>query len=71
MKTSKFEQSLATILAEAQQPAQQEKLASLENRLENINGDVARSLTKLASLVREVSVEPTYNDLIRYIREGN
>lgn len=70
MKTSKFEQSLATILADAQQPVQQEKLASLETRLEDLNGDVARSLTKLASMVREVSVEPTYNDVIRFI-EGN
>ena len=70
MKTSKFEQSLATILEEAQKPAQQEKLASLETRLEDLNGDVARSLTKLASMVREVSVEPTYNDVIRFI-EGN
>ena len=70
MKTSKFEQSLATILADAQKPVQQEKLASLETRLEDLNGDVARSLTKLASMVREVSVEPTYNDVIRFI-EGN
>jgi len=68
MATSKFEQALVNIIQEAQsEPI--EKVASVEQRIEALNGDVAKSLTKIASVLREVSTEPTYQDILDFIGE--
>jgi hypothetical protein len=68
MATSKFEQALANIIEEAHnEPI--EKVASVDERIEALNGDVAKSLTKVASVLREVSTEPTYQDILDFIGE--
>lgn len=68
MATSKFEQALVDIIQEAQSEPT-EKVASVEQRIEALNGDVAKSLTKIASILREVSAEPTYQDILDFIGE--
>ena len=71
MPNSKFENTLASIVREAHapQPAMT-KEASLEQRVAELDGDVAKSLTKLASLLRRESVEPTYKDILDFIERG-
>ena len=71
MSNSKFEKTLARIVDEASRPQPTlTKEASLNQRMAELDGDVAKSLTKLASLLRQESVEPTYQDIIDFIREG-
>jgi len=71
MSNSKFEKALARIVDEASKPkANMTKQASLEKRVAELDGDVAKSLTKLASLLRQESVEPTYKDILDFIGEG-
>tara|TARA_Y100000310_G_C20580710_1_gene762825 strand:- start:610 stop:825 length:216 start_codon:yes stop_codon:yes gene_type:complete len=71
MSTSKFEKTIARIVEEASKPQPtMTKVASLEQRIENLDGDVARSLTKVASLIRQQSIEPSYQDIIDFIGEG-
>ena len=71
MANSKFEKTLARIVHEASKPQPtMTKQASMEQRLTELDGDVAKSLTKLASLLRQESVEPTYQDILDFIGEG-
>ena len=71
MANSKFEKTLARIVDEASRPQPiMTKQASVEQRVAELDGDVAKSLTKLASLLRQESVEPTYQDIIDFIGEG-
>ena len=71
MANSKFEKTLARIVDEASRPVPtMTKQASLEHRVAELDGDVAKSLTKLASLLRQESVEPTYQDILDFIGEG-
>ena len=71
MASSKFEKTLSRIVDEASQPQPtMTKEASLEQRVAELDGDVAKSLTKLASLLRQESVEPTYQDILDFIGEG-
>ena len=71
MANSKFEKTLSRILEDASKPQPvMTKQASLEERVEKLDGDVAKSLTKLASLLREESMEPTYRDILNFIGEG-
>ena len=71
MSSSKFEKTIARIVDEASKPEPNlTKQASLENRVSELDGDVAKSLTKLASILREEYFEPTYQDLIDFIGEG-
>ena len=71
MSSSKFEKTIARIVDEASRPETNlTKQASLENRVSELDGDVAKSLTKLASILREESFEPTYQDLLDFIGEG-
>ena len=67
MRKSKFEQSLDRILDEANSAETRSKLASLETDIEELDGEVAKSLSKLASVVRRVSTEPTYQDILNFI----
>lgn len=67
MRKSKFEQSLDRILDEANSEETRSKLASLETDIEELDGEVAKSLSKLASVVRRVSTEPTYQDILNFI----
>lgn len=71
MANSKFEKTLARILDEASSPQPALiKQASLEQRVAELDGDVAKSLTKLASLLRQETLEPTYQDILDFIGEG-
>jgi len=71
MTTSRFEQAIAKIVEEGTRPEPVlTKVASVEKRLEDLDGDVAKSLTKIASLLRNQSVEPSYQDVIDFIGEG-
>ena len=71
MVTSKFEQAIAKIVEEGTKPEPVlTKVASMEERLENLDGDVAKSLTKIASILRNQSIEPSYQDIIDFIGEG-
>lgn len=71
MASSKFEKTLARIVDEASKPQPvMTKQASLEQRIDELDGDVAKSLTKLASLLRQESLEPTYQDILEFIGEG-
>ena len=71
MANTKFEQTLASILEAATSPeVEQTKVASLETRLEELDGDVAKSLVKVANKLRTISTEPTYPDMIAFIGEG-
>lgn len=71
MASSKFEKTLARIVDEASKPQPvMTKQASLEQRIDELDGDVAKSLTKLASLLRQESLEPTYQDILDFIGEG-
>ena len=67
MRKSKFEQSLDRILDEANSAETRSKLASLETDIEELDGEVAKSISKLASVVRRVSTEPTYQDILNFI----
>jgi|DEB0MinimDraft_4_1074332.scaffolds.fasta_scaffold140092_3 hypothetical protein len=67
MRKSKFEQSLDAILVEANNQDTMDKVASLDADIEELNGDVAKSLTKIASILRRTSTEPTYQDMIDFI----
>jgi hypothetical protein len=68
MSSSKFEKTLARIVHEAQQPQRtMTKQASLEQRIDKLDGDVAKSLSKIASLLRQESAEPTYQDIMNFI----
>jgi hypothetical protein len=71
MATSKFEQTIAHIVAEGTKPQPaMTKVASLEKRIDTLDGDVAKSITKIASLLRSQSIEPSYQDIIDFIGEG-
>jgi hypothetical protein len=71
MASSKFEKTLARIVDEASKPQPvMTKQASLEQRIDELDGDVAKSLTKLASLLRQESLEPTYQDILDFIGGG-
>jgi len=66
MPRSLFETALNELVENAQQP-QQEKIASLQEKVAEVNGDVAKSLVKLAHMLRESQQEPTYEDLIQFV----
>jgi|LauGreDrversion4_2_1035121.scaffolds.fasta_scaffold09407_5 hypothetical protein len=66
MARSLFEAALNDLVEEAQIP-QQEKVASLQEKVAEVDGTVAKSLVKLAHLLRESQQEPTYEDLINFI----
>jgi|7_EtaG_2_1085326.scaffolds.fasta_scaffold237368_2 hypothetical protein len=71
MTTSKFEKAIARIVEEGTRPEPVlTKVASIEKRLDNLDGDVAKSLTKIASILRNQSIEPSYQDIIDFIGEG-
>ena len=71
MANSKFENTLARIVDEASSPQiTMTKEASLEQRVAELDGDVAKSLTKLATLLRQESVEPSYQDILDFIGRG-
>lgn len=66
MARSKFESALQDLIEEAQAP-QQEKVASLQEKVAEVNGSVAKSLVKLAHILRESEQSPTYEDLYEFI----
>jgi len=66
MPRSLFETALNELVDNAQQP-KQEKIASLQEKVAEVNGDVAKSLVKLAHMLRESQQEPTYEDLIQFV----
>lgn len=71
MFNSKFEETIARIVEDASKPQPElTKEASLTQRIDQLDGDVAKSLTKLASVLRQESVEPTYQDILDFIGEG-
>ena len=71
MSTSKFEKAIARIVEEGSRPQPtMTKVASLEQRIDTLDGDVAKSITKIASLLRSQSIEPSYQDIIDFIGEG-
>ena len=71
MSTSKFEKAIARIVEEGTKPQPiMTKVASLEQRIDTLDGDVAKSITKIASLLRSQSIEPSYQDIIDFIGEG-
>ena len=71
MSTSKFEKAIARIVEEGSRPQPaMTKVASLENRIDTLDGDVAKSITKIASLLRSQSIEPSYQDIVDFIGEG-
>ena len=71
MSNSKFEKTLARIVHEASKPQPTlTKVASFEKRVAELDGDVAKSITKIATLLRQESSEPTYQDILDFIGEG-
>jgi hypothetical protein len=66
MPRSLFETALNELVENAQTPMQ-EKVASLEEKVAEVDGTVAKSLVKLAHMLRESQQEPTYEDLINFI----
>jgi hypothetical protein len=71
MSTSKFEKAIARIVEEGSRPQPaMTKVASLEKRIDTLDGDVAKSITKIASLLRSQSIEPSYQDIVDFIGEG-